>query len=110
MISRKLQFVIATLVIAIFAMGAYLVHLKGRAESMGTPPVSQSLTAPVSGPAEQMVLYIATDADNSLRATDISSPLPTDPGERGRLCPAHPHRPLSPKGFASPARSRSRRA
>lgn len=85
MISRKLQFVIATLVLAIFAMGAYLVHLKRRAESMGTPPVSQSLTAPVSGPAEQMVLYIAADDDDSLRATAISSPLPTDPGERGRL-------------------------
>jgi hypothetical protein len=84
-ISRKLQFVIATLVLAIFAMGAYFVHLKRRAESMGAPPVSQSLTAPVSGPAEQMVLYVATDDDDSLRATAISSPLPTDPGERGRL-------------------------
>jgi hypothetical protein len=32
-----------------------------------------------------MVLYVATDDDDSLRATAISSPLPTDPGERGRL-------------------------
>lgn len=85
MISRRLQFVIALLVLAILGMGAYLVHLKRRAESMSAPPVSQSLTAPVSGPAEQMVLFIATDEDNSLRATAISSALPTDPGERGRL-------------------------
>lgn len=85
MISRKLQIVIVTLVLAIFAMGAYLVHLKRKAESIGGPPTSQSLTAPVNGPAEQLVLYLANDEQNSLQVTAISSPLPSDPGERGRL-------------------------
>jgi hypothetical protein len=85
LISRKLQFVIATLVLAIFAMGAYLVHLKRKAESIGGPPVAESLTPPANGPAEQLVLFIANDEQDSLRTTDISSPLPSDPGERGRL-------------------------
>ena len=85
MISRKLQYIVGVLVLAILAMGFYLVHLKRKAESIGTGPAPQALTAPVNGPAEQMTLYLASDDDNSLRPTTISSPLPSDPGERGRL-------------------------
>ena len=85
MISRKLQVIVAALVLAILGMGFYLVHLKRKAESIGAGPVTQALTAPVNGPAEQMTLYLASDDDNALRPTTISSPLPSDPGERGRL-------------------------
>lgn len=85
MISRKLQFIVAALVLAILAMGFYLVHLKRKAESIGAAPVTQELTAPVNGPAEQMTLYLAADEDDSLRPTTISSALPSDPGELGRL-------------------------
>ncbi len=85
MISRKLQYVVAALVLAILAMGFYLVHLKRKAESISAGPVTQALTAPVIGPAEQMTLYLASDEDNSLRPNTISSALPSDPGERGRL-------------------------
>jgi hypothetical protein len=84
-ISRKLQFVVASLVVAILAMGFYLVHLKRKAESIAAGPVTQALTPPVSGPAEQMTLYLASDADDALRSNTISSALPSDPGERGRL-------------------------
>jgi Sporulation and spore germination len=84
-ISRKLQLAVVSLVIVILAMGFYLVRLKRKAESMSAAPVSQTLTAPVNGPAEQMILYLASDEDNSLRPAAISSPLPGDHGERGRL-------------------------
>jgi hypothetical protein len=84
-ISRRLQYIVAVLVLAILGMGFYLVHLKRKAESIGAGPATQTLTAPVSGPAEQMTLYVASDDDNSLRPTAISSALPSDPGERGRL-------------------------
>lgn len=84
MISRKLQYAIASLVLAILAMGFYLVHLKRNAEAISAP-VTQALTAPVNGPAEQLTLYVADDEDNTLHPTDISSALPSDPGERGRL-------------------------
>jgi hypothetical protein len=84
-ISRKLQYVVAALVLVIFAMGFYLVHLKRKAESMGTGPVTQELTAPVSGPAQQMTLYVASDDGDALRPSTVSSALPSDPGERGRL-------------------------
>lgn len=85
MISRKLQVVIAVLVVAILAMGFYLVHLKRKAEAIGGNPATQALTAPVDGPAASMTLYLASDDDNTLRPTTVDSPLPTDPGERGRL-------------------------
>jgi hypothetical protein len=84
-ISRKLQVAIAALVLAIFAMGGYLVHLKRKAESISSPPISETLTPPVNGPAEELVLYLASDEQNSLQVTAISSALPGDPGERGRL-------------------------
>jgi hypothetical protein len=84
-ISRKLQYVVAVLVLVIFAMGFYLVHLKRKAESIGTGPATQELTAPVSGPAQQMTLYLASDDNDVLRPSTVSSALPSDPGERGRL-------------------------
>jgi hypothetical protein len=85
MIPRKLQFAVAVLVLSILAMGFYLIHLKRKAESIGAAPVAEALTPPVNGPAEQMTLYLASDADDALRPTTISSALPSDPGERGRL-------------------------
>jgi len=84
-IPRRLQYVIAALVVAILAMGAYLVHLKRKAESISAPPATLALTAPVSGPAEQMTLYVASDGEDSLQPATITSALPGDPGERGRL-------------------------
>jgi hypothetical protein len=84
-ISRKLQYIVAALVLAILAMGLYLVHLKRNAESIGAGAAPETLTAPVSGPAQQMILYLASDNDDSLHPITISSALPNDPGERGRL-------------------------
>jgi hypothetical protein len=84
-ISRKLQLIVAFLVLAILAMGFYLVHLKHKAESIAVGPVAQALAAPFSGPPEQMTLFVASDEDYSMRPIGISSPLPSDPGERGRL-------------------------
>ncbi len=85
MIPRKLQYVVAALVVAILAMGFYLVHLKRKAEFLSAPPVTQALTPPVSGPAGEMTLYLARDDDYSLRPVTISAVEPSDPGERGRL-------------------------
>ena len=85
MINRKFQLIVAVLVLAILAMGFYLVHLKRKAEAIAVGPVTQPLAAPVSGPPELMTLFLANDEDDSLRATSVSSALPKDPGERGRL-------------------------
>jgi len=84
-ISRKLQYAIVVLVLAILAMGFYLVHLKRKAESTGTAPPVQAPAPPPSGPTQQITLYVASDEDSSLHPVSISSALPTDDGERGRL-------------------------
>ncbi len=84
MIPRKLQYVVAALVVAILGMGFYLVHLKRKAELLATP-VTQVLAPPVSGPAGEMTLYLASDEDDSLRPIAIALAEPSDPGERGRL-------------------------
>jgi hypothetical protein len=84
-ISRKLQFVITLLVLGILAMGLYLVHLKRKAESIVSGPAAQVLEPPPNGPSQQLTLYIASDADSSIRPVSLSSALPSDPGERGRL-------------------------
>jgi hypothetical protein len=84
-ISRKLQFIVAALVLAILAMGFYLVHLKHKAESIAVGPVTQQLVAPVSGPPEQMTLFLASDEDYAMRPMVLSAALPSDPGERGRF-------------------------
>ena len=85
MISRKLQYAIVGLVLVILAMGFYLVHLKHKVESTSAAPPAQALAPPPSGPAQQMTLYLACDEDSSLRSVSISSALPSDAGERGRL-------------------------
>ncbi len=84
MIPRKLQYVVAALVVVILAMGFYLVHLKRKAEFLAAP-VTQALTPPANGPAGEMTLYLASDQDDSLRPSTIFMAEPSDPGERGRL-------------------------
>jgi len=84
-IGRKLQIVIVVLVLAVLAMGIYLVHLRRKAESIGAVPLTQALTPPLSGSTQQMTLYLASDEDDSMRPVSIATALPTDAGERGRL-------------------------
>ncbi len=84
MIPRKLQYVVAALVVAILGMAFYLVHLKRKAELLGTPE-TQALVPPASGPAGQMTLYLANDEEDSIRPSSVSLAEPSDPGERGRL-------------------------
>jgi hypothetical protein len=85
MISRRMKVAIALLAIIILAMAGYLVHLKHKAELLAPPPVGQAVAPPPSGPTQQLTLYLADDADGSLRAVTMSSALPGDPGERARL-------------------------
>lgn len=85
MIPRRLQYAVVALVLAIFAMSGYLVYLKRKAESIAAPPPSGSLSAPLSGPAAELTLYLPSDADGTLRALVIAQAQPTDPGERARL-------------------------
>lgn len=105
MISRTLQVVIIALVLVIFAMGFYLVHLKRKAEMIAAAPPVEALAPPPSGPEQQMMLYVASDEDDSLRPVSVPSAVSVDLGERGRLAlhaltlrylQAHSSHPLGP--------------
>jgi hypothetical protein len=84
-IPRNLQIAIAALVLAILGMGSYMIYLKRRAESHGVTPVVARPQPPVSGPAAQLMLYVADDEDDALRPEHISLKLPPDPSERARV-------------------------
>lgn len=85
MISRRLQIVIAVLIVAALAMGFYFVHLKRKAETAGAGPATPALTAPINGPPGQLTLYVANDADSSIRPSQVASAVPDDPAERARV-------------------------
>jgi len=84
MISRKLQVVVIALLLAIFAMGLYLVHLKRKAERVAAAPPLEAVAPPPTGPKQQMTIFVASDGDNSLRPLTLTAELPGDPGERAR--------------------------
>jgi hypothetical protein len=85
MIPRKLQVIVVLLVLAILAMGSYLIYLKRKAETVSAVPTSRPMTPPVSGPAQDVVLFIASDADDAVRPTTVSVAMPTDSSQRARV-------------------------
>ena len=83
MIPRHLLITLALLLVGIFGLGFYLLHLKSRAEenrAADTHPV----TAPVSGTKARVSLYLADDASGTLRERDQEVTLPPEPSLRAR--------------------------
>jgi hypothetical protein len=80
---RALLLSTALLLAAVLALGFYLVHLKHSAEQR--PALAdQPVSAPVSQPAQSIVLYLADDDQAALLRHTMSIALPTDPQTRGR--------------------------
>ncbi len=83
MIPRHLLITLVLLLAAVFGLGFYLLHLKGRAEerrAADTRPVSP----PVSGIKMRVTLFLADDAAGVLRERDQEVILPPEPGLRAR--------------------------
>lgn len=85
MIPRHLLIALALLLLAIFGMGFYALHLRSVAGSsqhgvQDTRPVSP----PVAGPAESVSLYVANDVEGGLRKREISIGLPREQSDRAR--------------------------
>jgi sporulation and spore germination protein len=78
MTQRSLIIALAILLAASFAMGAYAWHM--RRTVMPETPVKEAepVAPPVSGPAEQVTLYMAYDSPGTLLPESISTPLPQD--------------------------------
>jgi len=78
MIPRQLVITVAVLLVAVLGMSVYAWRMRGRAAAI---PGASTDTRPVepafSGPTERATLYVAFDADGSLRARSAQIPLPT---------------------------------
>ena len=105
MIPRHLKIGVALLLAVALSMGLYVWRMRGRA-SQGAPVAQYAPVAPpVSGPTEQVTLYVAEDNPGVLRARSARIPLPAGRQERAQellrallviyLDPSSPH-PLAP--------------
>jgi spore germination protein GerM len=83
MIPRHLIIGMSILLAAVLGMSIYVWRMRGRAASV---PVasndSRPVAPPVTGPTEQVVLYIAHDEDGTLRAQGARIPLPSGRQQR----------------------------
>jgi hypothetical protein len=80
---RALLLSTALLLVAVLALGFYLVHLKHAAEQR--PALAdQPVTAPVSRPPQAVVLYVADDDQAAILTRTVSVSLSKDPQARGR--------------------------
>jgi len=72
-----------TLLLAVLGMGIYASRMRGRAAQ--TAPVAadtRPVAPPVSGPTEQVTLYIAVDDSGTLRVQQAGIPLPSTRQQR----------------------------
>ena len=86
MIPRYQTILFGVLLLASVVMSAVLWQLRERAhQRLLAGQDSAPTQAPQVAPAEQAMLLVANDADNSLLAQVQSLPLPQDPGARARV-------------------------
>ncbi len=85
MIPRHLLITLALLVLAVFGMGFYVLHLRSVAETNQQRAQDQRPVAPpIAGRAETIALFVADDRDGTLHRHDVSVTLPADQGRRAR--------------------------
>jgi hypothetical protein len=79
MIPRHLLIGISIMLVAALTMSAYVWRMRGRAIAVQPGTVdNRPLAPPVSGPTEQVTLYVAEDDTGMLRAMGARIPLPSD--------------------------------
>ena len=77
MMPRHLLIGVGVMLVAVFAMGIYAGRMRGRV-AQATPAVdARPVAPPVSGPTEQVTLYVAYDDPGNLRAEGARIPLPS---------------------------------
>ncbi len=85
MIPRHFLIALALLLLAVFAMGFYVLHLRSLAEANQQRAQDQRpVLPPVPGRSESVALFIADDREGALHRRDINTPLPADQGQRAR--------------------------
>jgi len=83
MIPRHLIIGVVVMVAIALGMSFYMLRMRGSAgRAENTTASTQPVAPPVSGPTEQVTLYVAYDEDGSLRAQSRRIPLPAGRQER----------------------------
>jgi hypothetical protein len=83
MIPRPILIATSVLLLALFGLGFYALHLKRHAEQLQSHASDGRVIAPpAAGPTAQVVLLVAHDDDGTLHRTTTTIPLPPEPGER----------------------------
>jgi len=83
MIPRHLMIAVGILLLAVLGMGIYAARMRGRAaQTAPTTSDTRPLAPPVSGPTEQVTLYVAVDDTGTLRVQQASIPLPSTRQQR----------------------------
>jgi hypothetical protein len=83
MIPRHLVIGVAVLLLAVLSLGIYAGRMRGRATQVPAATAdSRPVAPPVSGPTEQVTLYVAHDDPGILRAQAANLPLPSARGQR----------------------------
>jgi hypothetical protein len=77
MIPRSFYIALSILLLAVLAMSLYAWHMRGRAATPVAALDTRPVVAPVSGPTEQVTLFIAYDDIGVLRPQSARIPLPS---------------------------------
>jgi hypothetical protein len=75
MIPRHLTIGVTVLLIAVLGLGLYLWHMRARVAQAPPAADTRPVTPPVSGPTEQVTLYIAHDGPGTLQPQPATIPL-----------------------------------
>ncbi len=85
MIPRHVQITLALLLVAVFGMGFYALHLRHEAElNLERIQDSRPVAPPVAGPPITVALFIADDNAAVLHKHEMEIALPPDEGRRAR--------------------------
>jgi spore germination protein GerM len=83
MIPRHLVIGICVLLAVVLGMGVYVWRMRGRAASIPIAATdTRPVAPPVSGPTEQVTLFVAHDDDGTLQAQAAQIPLPAGRQQR----------------------------
>jgi hypothetical protein len=85
MIPRHLLIAVGVMLVVALGMGAFIWRMRGRDARIQptTAATSRPVAPPVTGPTEQVTLYVAFDNPGVLRSTAARIPLPSDRQQRG---------------------------
>ena len=85
MIPRNLAITIVILLAALAAMGLYGLHLRRQAlELLKTNAVTKPVAPPVSGPTEQVTMFLPDDDHGTMTQRAVAAALPSEPTLRAR--------------------------